>query len=57
MFNEDNMKKALKNLEDSFNGGGKNDDVTRHEIKKGVNMITKNKDSSKTKVSDRKIGD
>jgi len=56
MNKPESMLEALGNFEESLTKG-KNNDVTKHAERKIINTMTQNKDYSKTKISDRRIGD
>ena len=48
---------SLRDFGSTFNSGGGNSDITQHYSKKTVDKITRNKDHSKTKITERKIDD
>jgi len=57
MNQESDIKNSLFNLKETFNRGGNNSDITKHEVRKTINKITKNKDYSNVKITDRRIED
>ncbi|MBR1818088.1 MAG: hypothetical protein IJ772_04490 [Bacilli bacterium] len=51
------ISETVKDFASTFGSGGTNSDVTKHYTQKAADFITRNKEKSKTKITERKITD